>query len=251
MTVHICTIGWENPDRIVGPMKKYRPTRVYLVHGKRTDLDKGKIARERAKEIEGQLGVMIDSTRVEIDPHDLVDIFKNIEKIIEEESAEGNGVYINITGGTKILVGSTLMAAVAHMDKILGIYYGKPKVYTDTKQFGSEGYSHRVVLPIFSPELEKLKQNEKFIKVLKTLYKQKEHKVPSIDELSSLAFPMKYKASTLKGKTEKKKLEATTRYYLDVLGEYHFIETEKVKRKLTIKLTPSGVEAARVLLETG
>jgi hypothetical protein len=61
---------------------------------------------------------------------------------------------------------------------------------------------------------------------------------------------MEYKSSTSKGKSEKKKMEATTRYYLDILTDYHFIETEKIKRRLAIKLTPSGVEAAKILLET-
>lgn len=247
MSVHICTIGWEDEERIIGPMIELRPSKVYLVYGKRNRLDPDGLAKKNAERIKEKLGVFVASEFVEVDPHNLLDAFQKIDSIIKKEKE----VYINFTSGTKILIGAALMASVVHASNVKEVYYGKPKEYIPKKLgFSSSGYDHKVSLPIFTSEFGKIREDQQLRSILRILLNEKKNGycVSSVEELTKLSEPEKYEtASKISGK-EKKTDMARVRYQLGRLEDLNYVSTVRERKRLRICLTDSGIEAAAVIL---
>lgn len=106
MDVHIATVG-TTKEPIVDGIRCYptRPDKVYLIctnGSKRVALEIQKILSQSLPDLEVEI-------TPEVDEYSLEEILDALMSVVRKE--RGNSIYINITGGTKVMAGAALMCA--------------------------------------------------------------------------------------------------------------------------------------------
>jgi DNA-binding transcriptional ArsR family regulator len=160
MAVHIATIGWDHPSRIMPSLLEAgRPDRVYLIcsnsnqgRDKEVGATIGTFIQDRLRDLHIQCEVL------KVDPMDANDILRTLMSIDLQDAP----IHLNITGGTKIMVIAAMMYAMMSQ-RVEKVYYAKAEDYgtplrkeritldrldsIPQEHFISWGYAGTVVIP--------------------------------------------------------------------------------------------------------
>lgn len=136
MAVHVVTLGWDHPSRVLPSiMKQGDVDRVEFVCAEKLDdADKevaSKIAvflREKLREVGIEAGIH------RVNPFDSRDVFRKLIEV--EEANAGSDICLNITGGTKITVVATMMYAMTS-DAVKTVYYASAEGYNSPLDKGT------------------------------------------------------------------------------------------------------------------
>ena len=108
LRVHIIPIGNANAERVMKPLKKLRPEKIYLYTASFKDAFL-KDYNEVKSRLKSELNLSgKDIIEGKINYYDLVECMTEIAKIYHIENSMGNNVYINISGGTMLSVAGSL-----------------------------------------------------------------------------------------------------------------------------------------------
>jgi hypothetical protein len=156
-TVIIIPLGWER-DRATLLAQDLRVHRAYLLH--RTDhLETVRFAGLVRKDLEACHTEVITVGLSE--PHTTLEfewLLFNIARIIVDETAKKNIVYVNMSASGKVAAAAATIAAMFHKDKVKSLIYVVPSTYAvqakdPVKTFNdhglAKGISGRYFLPLF------------------------------------------------------------------------------------------------------
>jgi hypothetical protein len=147
LRVHICPVSYE-VDRIVEPLIRKRADKAYLVTKRVVR------AKDKAKNFLLRIEKKLDEAGIthelrECDLDDFYDCMKVVGDIVEDETGEGNHVFINISSGGRIL---SHASAVAGMMQGAELYYAKPEEdLREGKEF-TKGLEAIIDIPPFKIE---------------------------------------------------------------------------------------------------
>jgi hypothetical protein len=253
--VHIIPLGFEY-DRIIKPIiERYPAKKAYLLQGKSTSGDystEEKIARNFAKKIE-QLPV--DFERLELDIYDFDEVFDNVYRIMRDEAAAGEAIYVHISPAPRIMFAAMMFASyLIEGDSNIELIYVKPKEYIIPQMI--QAISHLNRKDSVDKAVEELKElYERFNKFGNGVDVEEIIGLPPfpVQELSPLEF------ETLKVLLKEQEVESiqdlvlmineqrdepvarsNIQYYLRELERKKLINTERDKKKLRIQIEPVG-----------
>ncbi len=133
-TVHIIPLGHEI-DRAIIPFETIKADHVYLVTGlEETEVrvDMSKQQRYFTEKVRTKLKDMgIKVTCRHVDLFDLKDVMKTISKIIIEEKAKDNRIFVNMSAAGRL---TSVAATLAGMVHDVQVYYVQADKYPDDKK---------------------------------------------------------------------------------------------------------------------
>ena len=142
--LHIATVG-KTPGSIIEGIRAYPIDKLYLLY------NEGSV--EEAKEIKQSAdNLKLECNLLEIDPFDIEDIFVQI-LLIERRNFPSN-IFINITGGTKIMSNAAFIAG----------YLMGARIYYIRIDSGGESLQDRVIeLPVPKVSMADIDENQQRI----------------------------------------------------------------------------------------
>ena len=133
-TIHIIPLGHEI-DRAIIPFEKTKADHVYLLTGLEeinSRLDMSKQQRYFADTVRKRLLTMgIEVTCRHVNLFDLQDVMKTISKIIIEEKANNNRVFVNMSAAGRLTSVAATLVGMAHN---IQVYYVHADEYPDDKK---------------------------------------------------------------------------------------------------------------------
>jgi hypothetical protein len=132
LRIHIIPIGKDTDDRMIIPLKKLRPDRIYLftvsfkdAFAKTVDITRNRIITE--------LGIPKEEIILnQVDYYNTTEFLQEIAKICRKEQEQRNEVYINISGGTMISVVGSLASIYFGIRPYFAQYdYSNQKILED------------------------------------------------------------------------------------------------------------------------
>ncbi|MGA3059628.1 MAG: DUF6293 family protein [Candidatus Bathyarchaeia archaeon] len=132
--IHMIPLGHEI-DRAVKPFEKYKANKVYLLALNETFgryekemIEKQQYYTEAVKAIIESYGIPVQSLNVDL--FDTLEVAKHLSRIIVEEKAKKNQVFVNMSSGNKLSSVVSTLTAMAHKAKA---YYVVADGYTETE----------------------------------------------------------------------------------------------------------------------
>jgi len=255
--VHIVPLGHEF-DRVVKPFNRLKTNRVYLltIHNmlnvpyitadmyerQRHFLRLVKDALEK-KNIE----VIVEHTNI----FDMLEVMKNVSRIIRAEKAKNNIVYVNISGAGRLTSVAATLAAMAHGAKA---YYVIADRYSKTDE---EELKHGLSICGDEPKIKYIENfqinlpDETSLKLLaKLCTEEKGMKTKDIirflQELGIEEFDETKQKTHDKRRIQQTLLIRLNKKILEKLEQEGYIIREKTGRYNTIKITETGKYAAHI-----
>jgi DNA-binding transcriptional ArsR family regulator len=217
--VHIIPVGHTKVTLIEG-MRQFPFHKIVLVLGKEIGPGEEK-AKEIAKEIEKEFGVLVEVEYLHVDVDDVYSTAIDIARVIKSEQGRGNEIKVNASGSLRTVgISCYLACAVTGAD----LYVALPE-YKNEKVRGV-----RRVLDIPSFPLKEVGKEE-FTLLRFLLIKGP---TDSVDELIQGIVKIR------KSSSDYQKERARMSYHIKKLREGGFIETLKIGKNLKINLTKLG-----------
>ncbi|TFF89124.1 MAG: hypothetical protein EU549_01710 [Promethearchaeota archaeon] len=234
LRVHIAAVGFE-VDRVVDPILQMKADKVYII-SKISD-DRARPCVDEVLELlqdKLQLGENLIECKVEI--YSLVENLNILARIFEKE--DGNHIYVNCSGGSKIQ-GIAGMMACMMFDGFP--YYVEPQEYLYIDEMHgpmTSGVKNILKLPDYKIEYPP----EKLIDGLKILQKHprgisKKNFIKELEEKELL---------TSTGKTLNSKYMLLKTNFITPMKNWNFINLEKLGRKFMVKITTDGKNALKI-----
>jgi len=255
--VHVIPLGHEF-DRVVKPFNRLKANRIYVL----TILDKADTPyvteemREKQKYFLRLVKDALEKKNIEIivehtNIFDMLEVMKNVSRIIRAEKAKNNIVYVNMSGAGRLTSVAATLAAMAHGAKA---YYVIADSYSKTDE---EELKHGISICEDEPKiryienfqinlpdetslrlLAKLCTEEKGMKTKEIIRFLQELGIEEFDEAKQKTHDKRRIQQILLIKLNKKILEKL---------EYEdYITREKIGRYNTIKITEAGKYIAHI-----
>jgi len=233
-TLQIVLMGLEW-DRIIQPIKKYRPEKVIFVqHGRRKassdDINEMvRMSKELAEKMIGKIGFLIESETVYTDYHDYEECVQKLLEIFKENKDKYDDIMINVSAGSKIVILASFLVSQFFECKLI---YSIPKQYS-----------------MFNPKLKVLSKGVSDIKEIETfnfipligLNKTEEKILYKLDNdkisLSSLVVKV---YGNLKNEYDVLKKKNLILYHINKMMDKNLIMSENVNGQKYIHLTNLG-----------
>ncbi len=175
--------------------------------------------------------VVSDFEEVYINFFNFIEAFKGLERVIFREKVEGREVYVNITGGTRLVASAALLACFLHGAKPI---YVSASEYTRMEVIAQKAGEVFEIpsIPLDIPSVSS-KSDEKKALILKTLYYEMKGYSPSLEKLAEKM-----------GEAATKRNLAWISYHVRQLEQKGLVQTRFLGRKLAVKLTSAGAFSA-------
>jgi hypothetical protein len=248
--VHIIPLGHEF-DRVVKPFDRLRANRVYLLtilteagipYVKEKMGEKQKYFLEIVKKAleERNIEVIVEHTNI----FDVLDVLKNVSRIIKAEKAKNNIVYVNMSGAGRLTSVAATLAAMAHGAKV---YYVVADRYSknekEEQQHGLSICTEPKIRYIVNFQINL--PDETSLKLLAELCKKEKGMktneiIEFLQELGLEEFDEKKQTMHNKRRIQQTFLIRLNKKILEKLEREGYITREKVGRYNTIKITEAG-----------
>jgi len=225
MTVLISPIGWDY-DRVMVPIREYRPEKVYLILGKidhERDRKTEKYAHKIEQDVKRVFNIPIEIRKVPILEYE--EIYATFLEIIMKE--KDSKILFNISSGPKTL--STIAAIVASIGKHEMIY-----VVPEEESYEAKGVKEMIKIPHLP--LEPLSKVQK--EVLKAI-KRLGGRAESLGELARGIDPVVFGLSE-KSEGYINNVKPRLSYYVKRLAEMGVISLREEKQRLIVEITKLG-----------
>jgi len=253
--VHIVPLGHEI-DRAVKPFETHKADKVYILvvtdtFGKYSKkmIDKQKRYLRKVVSKLRDFGIKVECRNV--DMFDMLELLRNLSKIIVDEKEKGNRVYINISSAGRLTSAAAILVAMAHGVRA---YYVSAERYSETPE---EKDKHGLSICGETPKVQVIETfplqlpDEDGIMVLVKLCKAgKGMKTTEIAEYLGYENVEGFEGSAPWSKVPReerfKYLMKLNKRILDKLEEAGYIIREKRGRHNIIKITTGGVYVAHI-----
>ena len=260
-TVHIIPLGHEI-DRAVKPLANRKVDRVHLLAiSPEADIDP--VMREKQINYTRKVTAHLEALSIPVLFHpvemfDVLDVLKNVSRIIVQEKANSNLVYVNMSAcGRK----TSFAVTVAAMYHEVVSYYVAADGYATGKNSGKE-IEHGMSI-VESGNIEPLqlfqimKPKDINVELLAELYRRKVNNNPYMksDELINFLNERKVhgfevhpddKRGLDKSKLRRSLLNRISRSHLEELEGQKYVEKKKTGKEFSVKITPAGSHIACV-----
>jgi len=260
-TVHIIPLGHEI-DRAVKPLVNKKVDRVHLLAiSPEAELDP--VMKDKQMNFTRKVTAHLEALSIPVRFHpvemfDVLDILKNVSRIIVKEKSKGNFVYVNMSAcGRK----TSFAVTVAAMYHDVVSYYIAADGYSTGENSGMEA-DHGISI-VKSGNIELLQQfrimrpDETNIALLAELYRRKTKKIPDMksDDIIKFFNEQKVRGFEVKSnekhgfersKLQRKLLNRVNRMHLEELEKQQYIEKRKVGKEFFVKITDAGSHIACV-----
>ncbi len=232
--VYIFIQGLEE-ERILEGYRAYPSNRVIIIRNS-VVTEKNKALEEKVEEfiesIKKKLKYAVSEfSEVYINFFDFIEAFKGIEEIIRRERSMGREVYINVTGGTRLVAGASLLASFIH---------GAHPIYVSAGEYERLKVICKKAGEIYEiPPVPIRKVSDRSIEILKTLLSNFGENFATLEELAEA---MGKKFSSRK---EKSAALSWLNYHIKRLENDGFVNLRFNRREIEVKITPSGILIAR------
>lgn len=140
-TVHIIPLGHEI-DRAVKPFESLKADRVYLLTNleiERPDdemFQNQKLCVEKVEKILGRNKIQVRKI-LNVNLFDLLDVMKNVSRIIIEENSAGNRVFVNMSAAGRLTSVAATLAGMAHKANVYYVHADEyPTKKSDRRKHG-------------------------------------------------------------------------------------------------------------------
>ncbi|MDI6877031.1 MAG: DUF6293 family protein [Methanomicrobiales archaeon] len=253
-TVHIIPLGYEI-DRAVKPFEKTKADRVYLLttlHPSNPDDVRSKDQRHYTETVKRILEDMeIQVQCVHVDLFDLLDVMKEISKIILREKANNNRIFVNMSASGRLTSVASTLVGMAHdvtvyyvpaedypVDEVLRRDHGLRICSPDDDIQKLVNFQFVMPDPIGRQILLHLCSERRRLKMRDILSVLKKEKVEGFEELFDEIRDGNKRAE------QSRQLMKLDRTILAKLEKNGWIAREKVGRTVFISITESGKYAA-------
>ena len=255
--VHIVPLGHEF-DRVVKPFNRLRANRVYLL----TILDMADIpyvSEEMCKKQKYFLDLVKDALEkknIEVivehaNIFDMLEVMKNVSRIIRAEKAKNNIVYVNMSGAGRLTSVAATLAAMAHGAKA---YYVIADRYSKTDE---EELKHGLSICGDEPKIKYIENfqinlpDEINLRLLAELCKREKGMktkdiIRFLQELGIEEFDETKQKTHDKRRIQQTLLIRLNKKILEKLEREGYIIREKTGRYNTIKITEAGKYVAHI-----
>lgn len=251
--VHVIPLGHEF-DRVVKPFEKHRPNRVYLLTIK-DPKNIPHITEEMFKRQEYFLNLVrtfLEEREIEVivehtNIFDVLDVLKQVSRIVRKEKQRNNIVYVNMSGAGRLTSVAATLAAMAHNAIV---YYVVADRYAKTNE---EELKHGLSICQYTKMIELVNfhislPDQTSLKLLAELCKnEKGMKTKEIRDFLKKLGIKEFDEESLKPEVRKDKrksqqvlLNRLNKKMLDKLEAEGYIDREKSGRNNTIKITETG-----------
>jgi len=217
MISHIVPVGFT-PGKLIEGIKQFPVHKVVIVLTKGGDERARDAAREVAKAFKGYAPV----EKRTIDGEDIFKATKDFISMIKAEKAEGREVYINAAGSLRSLTLAGYIAAL-----VTGT-----KIYSTISRYDEKGEPVGVSRIIDIPYLPIRDPPKEQVEIMMALHRGP---VESLDELINRMRP-----EIKKGSAQHNSERARLSHHIGRLKEDGFVETDKLGKTVSIKLTEIG-----------
>jgi hypothetical protein len=249
--VHIIPLGFEI-DRAVKVFEEWKANRAYLL----TLLEQGSYAREHHQkqlyylvEVQKRLQEKgIEVIPIQVDTFDLLDVVRRISRLIREEKAKSNLVYVNISASGRLTSVGSALAAMAHDAKVYYVVadrYSKNEI--EEREHGLSICEKLEIKPLknFIVQLP----DEKGLKILVELAKSKKGLstkdiLTILKEMGVPGFEKEYSSLDRGEKTNY--LMKLNKGILEKLRSSGYITTDQLGKFKLIRITESGKYVAYI-----
>lgn len=218
MISHIVPVGFT-PGKLIEGIKQFPVHKVIIVVGKGTEDER---VLEAAKAVEKAFKGYAEVERNYVEKEDVFKATKDFINMIKNEKNDGREVYINAAGSLRNLTLASYIAALAT----------KTKIYSSHSRYNEKGepvgVSRLIDIPYF-PIKDPPKEQ---VEIMEELHKGA---VESLDELIVRMRPKIEKRSP-----EYNSERARLSHHINRLKEDGFVETDKLGKTLSIKLSEIG-----------
>lgn len=260
-TVHIIPLGHEI-DRAVKPLMNKKVDRVHLLAiSPEADIDP--VMREKQVNYTRKVTDHLESVSIPVQFHpvemfDVLDVLKNVSRIIVQEKTDGNNVYVNMSAcGRK----TSFAVTVAAMYHEVVSYYVAADGYATGENSGKE-IDHGMSI-VESGNIELLQQFQIMkpkdinVELLAELYRRKMNNTPYMKSDEIINFLHERKVHGFEIKPEEKRgldkskhrralLNRISRSHLEELEGQKYIEKKKIGKEFSVRITPAGSHIACV-----
>jgi len=260
-TVHIIPLGHEI-DRAVKPLMNKKIDRVHLL-AISPDAELDPAMKEKQMNYTRKVTAHLEDLSILVRFHpvkmfDVLDVLKNVSRIIIQEKADGNNVYVNMSAcGRK----TSFAVTVAAMYHEVESYYVSADGYATGENSGKE-IDHGMSIVEkdnieFLQQFKIMKPKPINIELLAELYRREMSKKPYmksdeiidfLNEKEARGFEVKPedKHGFDKSKLRRALLNRINRSHLEELEGQKYIEKKKVGKEFCVKITPAGAHIACV-----
>jgi len=260
-TVHIIPLGHEI-DRAIKPLINKKVDRVHLLAiSPEAELDP--VMKDKQMNYTRKVTAQLEALSIPVRFHpvemfDVLDVLKNVSRIIVQEKANGNFVYVNMSAcGRK----TSFAVTVAAMYHEVVSYYVAADGYA-TGENSEKEIDHGMSI-VESSNIELLQQFQIMkpkdinVELLAELYRRKMNDTPYMKSDEIITFLNGRKVHGFEVKPEDKRgldksklrrslLNRISRSHLEELEGQKYIEKKKVGKEFSVKITPAGSHIACV-----
>ena len=260
-TVHIIPLGHEI-DRAVKPLVNKKIDRVHIL-AISPDAELDPVMKEKQVNYTRKVTAHLEDLSIVVRFHpvkmfDVLDVLKNVSRIIVQEKADYNNVFVNMSAcGRK----TSFAVTVAAMYHEVESYYVAADGYATGENSGKE-IDHGMSI-VESSNIEFLQQFKIMkpkpinIELLAELYRRNVNNTPYMKSDEIIDFLNKKEARGFKVKPEEKHgfdksklrralLNRINRSHLEELESQKYIEKKKDGKEFCVKITPAGAHIACV-----
>ena len=253
--VHIVPLGHEI-DRAVKPFETHKADKVYILavtdtFGKYSQkmIEEQRYYLQRVTEKLQAFGIRVECRNV--DMFNMLELLRNLSKIVVEEKSRGNRIYINISSSGRLTSAAAVLVAMAHDVKA---YYVSAERYSETPE---EKRRHGLSICGETPKMQvietfplQLPDKDGIMVLVKLCKEGKGMKTTEIAEYLGYENVEGFEGSAPWSKVPREKrfnyLMKLNKRILDKLEEAGYIVREKRGRHNIIKITPGGVYVAHI-----
>jgi len=258
-TVHIIPLGHEI-DRAVKPLVNKKVDRVHLLAiSPEADLDP--VMRDKQVNYTKKVTAHLNDLSIPVLFHpvemfDVLDVLKNVSRIIVQEKVDGNNVYVNMSAcGRK----TSFAVTVAAMYHEVVSYYVAAEGYATGENSGKETDHGMSIVESGNIELLQqfpiMKPKDINVELLAELYRRKMNDTPYMksDEIINFlnernvhGFEVKPgdKRGLDKSKLRRSLLNRISRSHLEELEGQKYIEKKRIGKESSVRITPAGSHIA-------
>jgi len=240
--VHIAPLGFEI-DRIMLPLKETKADKLWLLIHEKTAEDKSGPYLEKIKKECRKMRVELKISYA--DRLNMFKIIKSVKEIIVAE--ENNYIYVNVASGSKIQAIACMMACMILKEcKNIQPFYAEPETYAafEGKQ-QSFGIKDTFPLPTYEIQIPK----QKLLDALKIIHESKNQKITKKEMAIVAEERGLITINAEKSNHSQARFASLDKNIIEPLvGEWNFVEVEKIGRNRWIKITQEGLDAAEFLI---